>query len=234
MQRIALALWAFSSLTGAALAQTGWHAVEPVRRFYDARQGTLGSDIQSMLPAGHIYTTAGESFVNWAHETTHGANSRIRGELKHGGMNAFYVGHGHAFILTEPKATLAQVAAQVPQSQRFGGFRLYLVQQQAHWNNEPSYILDEWVSYTNGTAVGLEINKPESMTLSRTIEFSAYAEALIRAVKLHDPKYSDSAKLREFVDWQNARVAGIIKRAKKAGALEHEHGLILQASFSRR
>lgn len=215
--------------------RSGWVRVQPVRKFSSAAHGKLGSEIQSMLPAGHMYLTAGESNVNAAHETTHGVNSRIRQTLP-SGWNAFFVGQGTAFVLREPRVRLSDVLRFVPGDLRGGGCSLYLQQQQRDWNDQPTYVLDEWTAYTNGAIVGFDIGRPEWMELERAIEFGGYATALLLAVEDLDPDYADKDALAEFVGWQLSRVCLLSEKAKKSGQWRGSHETLasrFQARFVR-
>ena len=76
-------------------------------------------EIDSMLKADHIYRHS--EVTTWAHETTHGINSRARQLFqKHykGPINALYMLGGYVAILGEPPLTLRDVAVAVPQELR--------------------------------------------------------------------------------------------------------------------
>lgn len=208
--------------------------IRQVRPFNDPRFGKLGSDIQSRMPAGHAYLTPGESMVNWAHETTHGINSRVRDAIAADGqVNAFYVGWGKAFALREPNVSLATVSRYVPPELRRAGFANYLLEQQRSWNRQPLYVLDEWSAYLNGNAVGRELGIAEKTSTARMIEFCAYAAALVQAVEAHDPSYPDRELLAEFVAYQLERSIDLAEHAACAGAITAEHEEILRAFFER-
>ena len=196
--------------------------MQPLRIIRSEQHGKLGSEIQSMLQAGHIYLTPGESNVNAAHETTHGVNSRLR-QMYSGGVNCFFVGQGKAFVCREPRVRLSDVLARVPAELRGNGCALYLQQQQRDWNDQPTYCLDEWTAYVNGAIVGFDIGRPEWMELERAIEFCGYATALLCAIEDLDPGYADKAALSEFVSWQICRVSVLCERAKKAGVWRESH-----------
>lgn len=205
-----------------------------IRPFNDPRFGKLGSDIQSRLPAGHPYLEPGESMVNWAHESTHGINSRVRNAIApNGRVNAFYVGSGRAFALREPNVSLAVVSRYVPQELRRAGFTNYLLEQQRYWNGQPLYVLDEWSAYLNGNAAGLELGLAEKTSTARMIEFCAYATAVVVAVEAHDPSYPDRELLAEFVASQLERSIDLAERAACFGAVTAEHEEILRAFCNR-
>jgi hypothetical protein len=183
-----------------------------------------------MLPAGHGYRTPGEGLVHLAHESTHAINSRIRNAAAPNSVfNAFFVGHGTACILREPRVPLSAIAQFVPAELRGPtSFNLYLVRQAGQWNDQPLYVLDEWTAYVNGAAVGLDNatrdnatrgGQPEPCELQQAIEFCGYATALLLAVERLDPAYPDEDKksLQEFVAWQCERVWMLCERAKAMG-----------------
>ena len=64
---------------------TGWMTLAPMRQV-NIEPKEL-ADIESRMPAGHIDRDS--DLVTWAHETTHGINSRCR-VWAGSGMNAFY------------------------------------------------------------------------------------------------------------------------------------------------
>ena len=55
-----------------------WHEVPPIREVPDSLSVVL-PDLESRMPEDHAYRS--HNFVNWAHETTHGLNSRIRNSI---------------------------------------------------------------------------------------------------------------------------------------------------------
>lgn len=233
----ALSAAVLSGGTNAGLAQrpafrASWVQVQPVRSFGSNVYGKFGGEIQSMLPAGHIYVTPGESVVNAAHETTHGINSRIR-QMYSGKVNALFVGSGRAMVLREPRVRLSDVLRFVPSELRGSGAGLYLQQQQSYWQNEPLYVLDEWTSYVNGSLVGLDVGRPEALSIERAVEFGGYATALLCAVEQLDSAYADKDALAEFVSWQLARVEWLSERAKKAGVWGANHEALSTRFLSR-
>lgn len=199
-----------------------WIEVPPLRQVPTTQLGNVLADIESRMPAGHVYRDA--DLVTWAHETTHGINSRLRVAQKRPRVNAFYVTHGRAIVLTEPRVKLAHVAAAVPPTLRGGVFRLYLEQSLKDWNDCPLYVLDEWLGYTNGTAalvdlrvLGLWRGGARSDTTEFMIEFTGYAAALLSVVERDDPGYSQLAELREFIRWSTERAERLSAAVKIQG-----------------
>ncbi len=148
--------------------------------------------------------------VTYCHEATHQLNGRIRNTLP-GNWNAFYVGgdNGLCAILPEPRVTLEQAAQFVPQNLRTDTFQLYFVQMSQYWNNQPLYILDEWVAYTNGAQAAKELRVDPHGTNERAVWFCTYADCVLRAVETYDPSYTHTEQLREFIRWHKGRVNGL-------------------------
>ena len=128
----------------------GWYKLQPEREVNDSRLGKTLCDIECRMPPGHVYRD--NDLVTWAHETTHGINSRVRCEV--GGMvNAFYCLNGWVGIYREPNFRKSQVCAFVPANLRGLGWETYMAGASS-WDDRPLYILDEWVAYINGAIVG--------------------------------------------------------------------------------
>jgi len=182
---------------------TDWPAVRSVSGL-----GVWLSDIESRMPAGHIYRDA--DAVTWAHETTHGINSRIRqAHASRGRVNGVYVLQGQAVVFQEPPIRLSDVAATVPAALRGETFQLYLVQQRQYWENEPLYVLDEWAAYTNGSLVGMERGVARGESLQFALEFTAYAFSLCATVERYNQQHGrsyDDRQLKAFTAWHAGRV----------------------------
>lgn len=183
--------------------------------------GTGLTDIVQHLPAmyGSQYDYPSDR-ITWAHETTHGINSHIRNYLNVTGKpaNGFYVMRDRFALVVEPNAKLAQVGPMVPASLRGSRYQTYLVDQVNGWNDVPTYVLDEWVSYTNGSEVGVELATSGSWTTWRdgvagTLEFTIYALAFAAAVEAADPTYFKGyLQFREFIAWNAERAMGLYKK----------------------
>ncbi len=139
--------------------------------------GTVLGDIESRMPPGHIYRFP-DDLITWAHETTHGLNSRVRNANYKPGTtpNAFYVLEGKALLLQEPKGLLlSDVARRIPTALRGKIYKLYMIDQQSGWNDRPLYMWDEWVSYANGTAARTDLDiVPRSETVTYMWEMAVY------------------------------------------------------------
>lgn len=175
-----------------------WIPAPPIRNVADP---TIVGDIESHLPAGHPY--GDPDLITTVHEGTHGINSLLRNQY---GMPCFYLLNNKAARIKEPLTTLNQVALRVPKSLRGDVYHLYLVQMQRYWNRQPSYILDEYVAYTNGAEARERLGiKMRTETVDYMLEFSVYATVL--AVEQNSPE------LQELLKYQLDRVLRIYQRA---------------------
>jgi hypothetical protein len=207
-------------LVAPALAsEPAWIEVPPVRQFADARLGVKLSDIESHLPAGHIYRDS--DLVTWAHETTHGIHSRIRNQYARWHANGFYVLANRGITFTEPRCSKSAAARFIPAAWRDSTYGLYVAGQPA-WDGEPLYVFDEWIAYTNGTEVGIELSErglwrggQRSETTENMLEFCVFAGAVIWAVHERDPSYAELAKLTQFTAWNVERCLRLADEAEK-------------------
>jgi hypothetical protein len=182
----------------------------------EIRQSNTGSaildGIEKRMPQSHVYQNPGDR-GNWVHEGTHGLNSRLRVATREQD-NVLYVLDGKACYLSEPNLRLRDIIPYIPGDCRGGGYQLYLQQQLQSWDDTPTYVLDEWVAYTNGSAYVNESGGSEYLCYERMIEFNAYATALVLAVQAKDPNYKDKDKLIQFVAWNIERTLVIYEGAK--------------------
>ena len=131
------------------------------------------------------------------HETVHGIHSDVRNEYEKKlgyRLNALYCLDGNVILLKEPKITIRHVIKYVPEELRSYRWNLYFVQQLPNWDDQPTYILDEWIAYILGSKCAvndheLGINTHRSDAISGCLDFSIYAVAFAMAVKEHDPNY---------------------------------------------
>ncbi len=152
------------------------------------------ADVESHLPAGHPYDDADR--ITTVHECTHGINSLLRNTY---GCPAFYVLENRAFLLKEPATTLARVAELVPPSLRGEVYDLYLVRAQRDWNDQPSYVFDEWAAYTNGAEARQQLGiQDRAETVRYMLEFCVYAVCVPEAAQ-------SDGQLRPFIRWQIER-----------------------------
>lgn len=152
----------------------------------------LLADIDSRMPAGHPFR-ANDPWT-WGHETTHGINNRLRNDYMRAHpqrerVNAFYVPGGKAIYCHEPKTTIGRVAQLIPRSLRGMRYNLYLVQQRRDWDNEPLYLLDEWISYINGALVFQETDsriQDNWIVTPGALEFAVYGTCVAWAANSDD------------------------------------------------
>jgi len=131
------------------------------------------------------------------HETVHGIHSDVRNEYEKKlgyKLNALYCLDGNVILLKEPNITIRHVIKYVPEELRSYRWNLYFVQQLSNWDDQPTYILDEWIAYILGSKCAvndheLGINTHKSDAISGCLDFSIYAIAFAMAVKEHDPNY---------------------------------------------
>lgn len=192
---------------------TSWPKVRSVNNL-----GKVLSDIESHMPAGHIYRD--NSRVTWAHETTHGINANIRNSIRNGQKNnAFYVLEDRAAVIVEPRTTIRRVAGKIPQELRGPSYQLYLVESTSSWNNEPLYIMDEWTAYTNGSACGRELNADGwYYELLQAHNFNVYSMYLMMTVKEDCPDYDDK-QLKAYIMWNVERTFDLAKTYDASKAL---------------
>jgi len=173
-----------------------WTIEEPIRECKCPNYGETLKDIESHMPSSHGYRERDK--VTWSHETTHGLHAKLRN--KHNVDSALYMLKNNSFLFKDhPKTTLQRVSELT--AYKGGVYNLYLIDQQSYWNNEPLYVLDEWVSYINGTFTGIDLNLKRGESLEYALEFNFYAQALIMAVEQDDSNYSDLDILNNFVNW---------------------------------
>lgn len=182
----------------------------------DFRLGSVLSDIRSHVNDGGYYNDS--DLITAAHETTHGINSNVRNQLYDGrSINAFYCLDGRACVLFEPKTRIEVVAKNVPPSLRGSVYKLYLVEQAASgWGDRPLYLLDEWVSYTNGSATRKDLKiVSRAETVRYMFEFNVYVLTLLMVLNEKESNY-DSEDLSTFVRWNIERSMSIYDKEKEA------------------
>ena len=210
-----------------------WVRHEATQEFSDDRCGPVLTDIERHISPVHNGYYRDADPLTWGHETTHGINSDLRAKLARPGQNAFYCLEGKAIVLSNPKLTIRDVAAVVPPGLRGGRYNTYLASQTG-WNDTPTYILDEWVAYTNGTAVGADQWKNgkvgragRSDDAVSPMEFTYYTLALCVAIKKHDPGYfKNNPEFSEFVAFNIRRSVGLFRELIREENFAWDAGLV--------
>ena len=158
-------------------ANAEWVEYGPLKN--SPEYGPVVTDVEQHLPARHVYRD--DDKITWTHEGTHGIASQLRGKYQQPG---FYLLNNNAYLLKEPKTTLAAVATKIPRSLRGAVYQLYCIDQQRYWNNEPSYLIDEWVAYLNGSLARRELGiEGRSETLRYLVEMAIYSTCVAQCVE---------------------------------------------------
>ena len=188
----------------------GWQKMVPYRDgYFNPQLGKLLSDIESQLDPNHIYRH--EDRTIWAHEATHGINSRARQALPQR-WNAFYCFNKRCFVISEPNVTKSQVAEFIPRSVQGQSYNLYVKEPTPPpgyetWENQPLHLIDEYTAYLNGLEVSQQLNlrvAPDS-DLWHAVELAGYAGALVRCIEKYDASYVHKDKLIEYINYCNSR-----------------------------
>jgi hypothetical protein len=88
----------------------------------------------------------------------------------------------------------------VPSALRGDVYNLYLVQAQSDWNEQPSYVFDEWSAYINGSDCRFQRGvQDRGETVQYMAEFSVYSICVAAAAKSADQQ------LRLFLMYQLER-----------------------------
>lgn len=189
-----LALWA----TFVSASEPEFSFLEPLRKVNSALPPSL-QDIESRLPPGHGMNDA--DLVTWAHEGTHGIDSRHSRDP----VRAFYVLDGKMAKFRHPRLTITDVAAAVPHELRGGIYKHYLGTQTKWWNEQPLYIMHEWIAYINGSQVRKELGwAKRGETEAHMAEMGVYVATLVSLTATKDPTY-DLGPLVTFIRWNAAR-----------------------------
>jgi len=180
-------------LTTAALAEPQITSYPPLRNV--GNLGPVVTDIESHLQAGHPYRD--NDRITWTHEGSHGIAGQLRNKYRQPG---FYLLGNQAVLMQEPRTTLSAVAASVPVSLRGQVYRLYLVEGQRYWQNQPTYVFDEWVAYANGSEARRQLGiRDRAETIEYTLEFIPYALCVAKASR------SSDSQMRAFIRWHIER-----------------------------
>lgn len=175
----------------------------PVTRHSAKDDGSLYQDI---LSHSDRPITNEERYTN-AHETCHMISAAVRNEYV-GRNNGFYMFGGKAAVVDQPPIKIADIANYVPKSLHGNRYKLYLVDQRQHWNDEPLYILEEWHCYTMGGLVALDdLHNNRRLypvdAVSGCFEFKIYGAALGMCVRERCPDYwRANEQFRNMLRWE--------------------------------
>jgi len=163
--------------------------------------GPVVTDVESHLVAGHPYRDADR--ITWVHEGTHGIAGQLRNKYQQPG---FYLLENRAILMREPATTLAAVAATVPLSLRGEVYNLYLIQAQQWWQNEPTYVFDEWVAYANGSDARAQLKiTSRGEAVQYAVEFIPYALCVPKAARSQNPQ------MKAFIRWHIERTLALYR-----------------------
>lgn len=161
---------------------------------------TTYTDPYTDIKAHCVQWTKYEDQMTEAHENSHQIHSEIRNRLGDG-RNAFYVLENRVVVLSEPPIKLSEVAERCIPGKVY---KLYLLDSQQWWNDQPLYLLDEMVAYTNGAIVG-KAYKVDGWEFERdrAKELSYYAWRLCDLMK---DRNLDDKDIRDFITWNFRRI----------------------------
>lgn len=214
----------------APVPQVRWSKYKGVRSRAIPGAGTGLSDIDnhmdySQVPSSWNGTYRSSDKINWAHETTHGIHGVLRNIVGYkNNANCFYCLDGYVAIIREPRhITIDTARRYVPSS--LHKFAFDTMSRSSTWPDNPLYVFDEWVSYTNGTFVRVELDCNPKLSRDRSIGGSVegmishtfYALATTMAVKAHDEgnSYNDK-QLKAFVMWNTERTIKLLRVCRDA------------------
>lgn len=185
----------------------------PSKQVTDKSLGEVLTDIESRMPAKHVYKNEADK-ANWAHEATHYLNNKLRNSTPEKD-NSFYLLAGRWVAIKEPDTTIKQVAAKVPQNLRDADtYNLYLVRSVGDWNNQPLYLCDEFSAYINGAACGIDLQERKlwksgkrGAAIANMLEFTLYCTVLVVSLPKPEPILVD------FHRFQISRALDIYRRS---------------------
>jgi len=205
----------------ANIIEPKWTTYKAVANRSSIGIGKTLADIDNHLDYSRAPGTSYRNSVKftWAHETTHGINGILRNiwgyKLK---SNCFYCLNDRVAIIKEPNITLNIAKNYVPKILRDDVFST--MQRHNIWPNNPLYVCDEWIAYTNGTEVMMELDRKKlprkkewGGTVNNMMEHMIYTFATLQAIKERDPKYDDR-QLKAFVMWNASRNMRLYKESK--------------------
>ena len=196
---LAALVWLLLALLVPA-AEPEFSFLEPLRPL-DSRLPPTLADIESRLQADHDLRV--EDPITWGHEGTHYIDAR----LVRSPVRAFYCLRGRVARFRNPKISMTRIAAGVPPRLRGAIYRSYLLEPSKLrvLDDEPLYLLNEWIAYTHGSQIRKEIGwVKRGETLQHMAELGVYVSVLVELTSQADPTY-DLAPLVTFIRWNVAR-----------------------------
>jgi hypothetical protein len=195
----------------------------PTQRPTDARaKSPTMHDVAEHLPSSYGDQYYFDEAITWAHEQTHGINSELRNNHNDTGkrINGLYVMEDCGVILVEPDIRKSDANQYVPMALRGYRYDTYMAGQQA-WDDTPTYIFDEWVAYTNGGVVGVEMvelgvfGEEWQDGVYGQLEFIVYSMAIGMAVEAGDPTYfASNTQFKEFLAWNARRAMDVFRKGR--------------------
>jgi len=204
----------------------------------NARWGDSLKDISSHEPDiiinGRRIDYTDRDHVTHGHEVSHGIHSWIRTRTTDRD-NAFYLLNDRYALIKEPNTTISQTAAFVPAVFRSNGrYQTYISpssQLVKSWNDTPLYTWDEWVAYTNGGTVGVEMaekglwDQGGRDAVAGVMEFSVYAVAMAMSVQKNDPEsWENNPQIKEFLAYNMERAMDVYNRGLEVKEFTQDNG----------
>jgi len=176
--------------------------------------GKILSDVEShmdysKIPFGNgIYRD--KDHVTWTHETTHGINGVLRNLYGYAqNSECLYSLDSKFVMIQEPKIAKNIAQYYVPRSLRGKSQTVFGTLLRGY---NVLYVLDEWVCYTNGSEVKLDLNlTTRGATVQYMTKHMIYALATAMVIEERDPNYNDT-QLKAFVKWNIERNFKILNK----------------------
>ena len=210
-----LFIWVFVILV-CSIALSEEVVYYPVKSVTDYKEKSKYAEILSKTKR----KVTGYSRSTNAHETTHMIHAELRMKNNSSGHhNSFYIVNTGAIDFPEPKIKKNDVAKYIPQALRGSRYSTYITKAQV-WNDQPLYLVDEWIAYLNGAEVAIEEVETGRYRGRRycegpgVVEFSVYCTALCMAIKDLDKSYwyNENIRFKLFVIEQLKRSKEIFEK----------------------
>lgn len=178
------------------------------------------NDLERRMPANHSYRD--EDKCTHVHETTHGLHAKIRNKYYQDydyEIQPLYVFDGKCCIIQNPKAKMSDFNRKIPKSLVGGMYNLYLISQSSQFNDEPLYLMDEWVAYTNGPVAALEADMRErnENNFYRMFEMGMYVYVMGMHCIDKFPSSEDLEQFRRFLIYNTDRMLDMLNDNRAKG-----------------